>query len=552
MEVTSGGQRAANAPPTGGPGISGTPQVGETLTATTTGIADEDGLTGAVFAYQWIRHDLDTQTDTNIDNANGETYTVTAEDEGKALKVRVTFTDDAGNEQSLTSNAYAVSTPLVIPDEDEGQQRGDNAPAAGEPGIDGTPLVDQTLTATTTGIADEDGLTDLTFAYQWIRHDPADATDEDIEEATGETYTVTAGDAGQALRVRVTFTDDAGNEESLTSAATAAVKPPLTAAIHGAPASHDGESAFTFELRFSEEFSISYETLRDHAFTVTEGEVTRARQMEPPGNVRWEISVEPSSGAGVTVSLPATTDCEAQGAVCTADGRMLSSPLEFTVGGPAAQQQAANSPATGALAISGTARVGEPLAASTSGIADEDGLTNPAFSYQWIRKDGATDTDIAGATESSYTLSDADEGKTIRVRVSFTDDANNEESLTSAATAAVAPRPPLTAGFGDKPPAHDGHNAFTFQLHFSEELGISYLTLRDHAFSVTNGTVTTAKRLMKGNNLGWTITIQPDSGADVTVALPVTTDCNAAGAICTGDGRKLSNRNAFIVSGPGQ
>ena len=39
--------------------------------------------------------------------------------------------------------------------------------------------------------------------------------------------------------------------------------------IHDAPDSHDGQTAFTFELHFSEEFSISYKTLRDHAFTVT-------------------------------------------------------------------------------------------------------------------------------------------------------------------------------------------------------------------------------------------------------------------------------------------
>ena len=54
-----------------------------------------------------------------------------------------------------------------------------------------------------------------------------------------------AGDVGKALKVRVTFTDDAGHEESVTSAATAAVKQPLTADIHDAPESHDGSASFT-------------------------------------------------------------------------------------------------------------------------------------------------------------------------------------------------------------------------------------------------------------------------------------------------------------------
>ncbi|MDE2684601.1 MAG: SwmB domain-containing protein [Chloroflexota bacterium] len=99
---------------------------------------------------------------------------------------------------------------------------------------------------------------------------------------------------------------------------------------------------------------------------------------------------------------------------------------------------AANSPATGAPAITGTARVGETLTADTSGIADADGLDDASFSYQWLA-DGA---DISGATGSSYTLAGADRGKAVRVRVSFTDDAGHAETLTSAATAAVAAKPP--------------------------------------------------------------------------------------------------------------
>ena len=62
--------------------------------------------------------------------------------------------------------------------------------------------------------------------------------------------------------------------------------------------------------------------------------------------------------------------------------------------------------------------------------------------------------------------------------------------------------------------------------------------------------MTGAKRLTQGSNVGWTITVTPDSSADVTIVLPVTTDCNADGAVCTGDGRKLSNRNSITVSGP--
>ena len=95
--------------------------------------------------------------------------------------------------------------------------------------------------------------------------------------------------------------------------------------------------------------------------------------------------------------------------------------------------RAENTPATGAPTITGTAQVGQTLTASTTGISDDDGLTNVSYSYQWL----ADDTEIDGATSSTYTVQSSDNGKTIEVRVTFTDDADKEESLTSAGTAVV-------------------------------------------------------------------------------------------------------------------
>ena len=78
---------------------------------------------------------------------------------------------------------------------------------------------------------------------------------------------------------------------------------PLTAAIHDAPESHDGEKRFTFDLRFSEDpkEDFSYKTLRDHAFTVTRGTVVGARRLDGDSdtpNIRWEISVSPGLQRG--------------------------------------------------------------------------------------------------------------------------------------------------------------------------------------------------------------------------------------------------------------
>ena len=72
-----------------------------------------------------------------------------------------------------------------------------------------------------------------------------------------------------------------------------------------------------FELRLSEDPDpdFSYTTLRDHAFMVTGGTVIKARRLEPPGNVRWEITVTPDGNGDVFVVLPVTTDCEEELAV---------------------------------------------------------------------------------------------------------------------------------------------------------------------------------------------------------------------------------------------
>ena len=102
-----------------------------------------------------------------------------------------------------------------------------------------------------------------------------------------------------------------------------------------------------------------------------------------------------------------------------------------------AQHSSGNSEATGSPRISGTAKVGQTLTADTSGIGDTDGLTSVSYRYQWVRNDGTTDADIQNATGASYTLVDADEGNTIKVKVSFEDDDGNDETLTSAATTAV-------------------------------------------------------------------------------------------------------------------
>ena len=224
---------------------------------------------------------------------------------------------------------------------------------------------------------------------------------------------------------------------------------PLTATLQDIPANHDGSSAFTFRIAFSADVTISPRNMRDHALIVSGGTVTGARRVDSRKDL-WELTVAPAGTGAVSILAPQNRACTETGALCTAEGQMLSMGPGESVPGPAPQGQRSPAPlanitATGTPTISGTAQVGETLTASTSGISDTDGLANVSYSYQWIRSDGSTDTDIQDATWPSYILVDADEGQTIKVKVSFADDADNKETLTSTATAAVAaPEPPAT------------------------------------------------------------------------------------------------------------
>ena len=110
--------------------------------------------------------------------------------------------------------------------------------------------------------------------------------------------------------------------------------PLLTARFENMPDSHDGRAPFTFELRFSEEIRLSYKSLRDDAFVVNGGIVERARRMNRPSNIRWEITVRPEGIGPVTIMLDETADCAVDGAICTADGRTLSTKLVSNVTGP--------------------------------------------------------------------------------------------------------------------------------------------------------------------------------------------------------------------------
>ena len=127
-----------------------------------------------------------------------------------------------------------------------------------------------------------------------------------------------------------------------------------------------------------------------------------------------------------------------------------------------------NNPAEGEVIITGNLEVGESLTADTSGITDVDGLTGVSYNYQWIREMGGTETEIPGADAFSYRLTDADAAHHILVRVSFTDDAGNAETLTSEPTLRVGVVP-VVVSFGRSAYAVNEGEAVTLEVRLDQD-----------------------------------------------------------------------------------
>ena len=490
-------------------------------------------------AKQPFATDVEPQASWFTVEASGGPVTVTAaaysEDDPHELKLSISR-DLAPGEEATVSYRRPEGAPGLW--DADGNQLGDIEDRAVDnlaPGAPPAPAAPALTKASATGVSvswtapDTTGLEAVTgYDVQYRRGGATDWTDHEHAGAdTATTITGLAAGARWQARVRAVNADGLG-----------AWSEPGTG--HTGPARLESaampEHGRGLVLTFTKDIHVSGVHT---AYTVMVDGARRAT-----GGASWD---------GATVSLVLAQPLRSGEAVTVAyaqpAGRtMLHDVDDLAVAnfGPQAVAntvaRAANAAATGAPAITGAARVGETLTASTAGIADANGMTGASYAWQWV----SGDADIAGATSRTYTLAEADAGKRIKVRVSFTDDAGNRETLMSAATGAVAARlTPLTASFHDLPAEHDGSKMFTFELRFGEDFPgkLNYRVLRDEAFEVGNGRVRKAKRAAPGQNRRWTISVRPSSYEAVTLTLP-------AGSVTTESGRALAEAVSATVIGP--
>ena len=344
----------------------------------------------------------------------------------------------------------------------------------------------------------------------------------------------------------------------------AAVAEPLTAAFEGLPEGHDGETAFSFRLAFSEAVAVTPEAMRTRVLTVAGGAATGAARVDGESGV-WEITVTPDSREDLSIALAPTEDCEAEGAVCTSDGRALSVVPAHIVPGPGPETEPALTASFEGLP---EAHDGEEGFHFRVAFSEEIGIgfrsmRDDSFTVEGGEVTGARRVDrrhdlwritVAPDGEGDVTVTLA-AGRECAVSGAICTRGGDRRQLTNTATATVAgpvdedAPAVLTASFVEGPHEHDGETAFKLRIAFSEGISIGFRTFRDQSLSVSGGSVTKAKRVDRRKDL-WEVTVKPGSLGDVTVTLAGGRACGTAGAVCTGDGRALSATISTTVLGP--
>ena len=320
----------------------------------------------------------------------------------------------------------------------EGNRMAPFAPEAVALPDDGT-VSDAGGTVTLDGSSSDGGPWGTNVTYGWALPDPASGVTIDDDTSVTPEATIPALTADTELTFTLTVTGRGGANGIAPGTDTATVR--VTRAGNTAPTAADSSVTIDEDTAHpfaAAEFNFADTDPGDALVSVTVVTLPTAGALTLDGTAVTAGRVVPAADIGKLTFTPAANANGLGYASFTfrvSDGTDESAsayPMTVNV-------TAVNDPATGKPEISGTPQVGQPLTADVSGIMDADGLTNVSYTYQWYRETQGLSAQISGATLSTYTPATVDVGKTIKVEVSFTDDAGNaEDPLTSDATATVA------------------------------------------------------------------------------------------------------------------
>jgi hypothetical protein len=400
--AASAGTTAVQADP---PRNLGAPMLSGTVARASTLSAAQGAWSGAgnSYTYAWQRDSGSGFTD--IAGATSTVYTIGVADENARLRVVVTATNpDATVAAASPATITVAGAPPV---------------SLTAPMLSGGPAVRAGVLTASIGTWSGIGNTDR---YGWQRSSDG-ATWTVVTGATGASYTLGVPDENTRVRVLVTTV----NDDASVSAPSAA-----TGVVQSAPPVNIGLPTLTGIAQRAD--------ARGGARLGHPGHMGRCRNTY---SYLWQRSM--SGGAWVTIAgatgpsyaVTATDEGARLRALVTA-----SNPAGSVSVGSVASSPVATAPPVSASApaiASGTARLGATLTA-TAGQWSPAGVT---VSYAWQRSAGGSWTTIAGATDGRYTLTQADTGQLVRVRVTATN-VDGSATATSAPSATVLAPPQST------------------------------------------------------------------------------------------------------------
>jgi hypothetical protein len=190
-----------------GPSIEGEPNVGETLHAD----GGEWGGTSTEVSYQWEKCNSTGEECADITGATMAEYELGEGDVGATLRLRVGASNELGSLTAVSQATEVITAASLLVN-------------TWAPSVSGTLQSGHDLTAEGGSWLGEAA---ISYSYQWLSCDRYGSSCEEIEGANGSSYSLSGGNIGQALRVRVTATETGG---------TASEASPATQPVSGASA----------------------------------------------------------------------------------------------------------------------------------------------------------------------------------------------------------------------------------------------------------------------------------------------------------------------------
>ena len=324
------------------------------------------------------------------------------------------------------------------------------------------------------------------------------------------------------------------------------------------PGKHDGQRPFKIEIRFSGAPD-ALDAKRDAAsvIEVLGGTVSKARTLNRRGGPVWELSITPTVQWAVTVRVPARA-CTESGAICIG-GEALARSVEADVPGPeilprvsiaAPAEPMVDEGATLEFTLTRTGSTARALTVNVTVTETQAMLDGTAPSTVTFAP-GAASATLSLASVDDETLEDAS-----AVKVTLTEGTGYAVNASARAADAVLTDNDigaLSARFVEQPAEHAGAGTrFSIAFEFVDysPLTLGYRTVRDHLFTVTNGTITRAKRANRGNNGAWVLDIAPSGAEAVGIDARSTTDCIERHAICDDEERKFDGDLDTQIPGP--